>query len=83
MTPSGGLHGVTSGIGIRIGALLAGSWMYTTGSSFFSLSKRNVRLLTFACGPSSARSSACCGAPTRISGPQYSLLMPSAGPGSL
>ena len=51
--PSGGLSGVTSGIGIGIGTFVVGSWMKTTGSSFRSLSNVNERLLTLLCGPSS------------------------------
>ena len=67
--PSGGLSGVTSGIGMGIGTLLIGSWMKTIGSSLLLLVEGEGELLDVVVRVQSAVSAGC-GTPTRISGPQ-------------
>ena len=80
-SPSGGFSGVTSGIGIPIGALLNGSWKKTMGIVLRSLSKLKFSSSTLE-SASMFTDSAGCGSPTRISGPQYAFEVPGTGPGS-
>src|SRR3990172_2026427 len=80
--PSGGLRGVISGTGIGIRAFVAFSWIKINGSVLDSELKLKVKDSTFVWA-SILMLSAGCGAPIFISAPQYAMLMPGAGPGSM
>ena len=63
--------------------MLLGSWMNTTGSSFFSLSKEKFSDVTLSCGAVEPGVERGLRYAERISGPQYALLTPGTGPGSM